>query len=174
MHIRTAEISDVQKIQKLYKAVATSGEGLARKEDEITEKYITEFLTKSLESGFIIVAENPANPDELIGEIHAYSSGIKVFNHLYSNLTIAIHPDHQGKKVGRTLFTIFLEEIGLNRPNIGKVELMLRESNERAIAFYQPLGFMIEGRLEMRIKTREGNYEADIPMGWQNPNFEFD
>jgi ribosomal protein S18 acetylase RimI-like enzyme len=174
MLIRTAEPEDVTRIQKLYKAVAASGDGLARREDEIAEKYINEFLTKSLEAGFIIVAENPENPDELIGEIHAYSPAIKVFNHLYSNLTIAVHPAHQGKKVGRTLFTIFLEEIGVNRNHIGKVELMVRESNERAIAFYQSLGFNIEGRLEMRIKTKEGNYEADIPMGWQNPNFEFD
>jgi hypothetical protein len=28
--------------------------------------------------------------------------------------------------------------------------------------------------MEMRIKTRDDNYEADIPMAWLNPNFEFD
>ena len=110
----------------------------------------------------------------MIGEIHAFTPGIEVFKHLYSNLTIAVHPDFQGKKIGRTLFTIFLEEVGLNRHYIGKVELMTRESNEKAISFYQSLGFKIEGRMEMRIKDKNGNYEADIPMGWQNPNFEFD
>jgi putative acetyltransferase len=91
-----------------------------------------------------------------------------------TDLTIAVHPEFQGKKIGRTLFTIFLEEIATNRPDIGKVELITRESNLRAIQLYQSLGFRIEGRLEMRIKTPEGNYEADIPMGWQNPNFEFE
>jgi hypothetical protein len=35
------------------------------------------------------------------------------------------------------------------------------------------MGFLIEGRLEMRIKGSDGHYEADIPMGWENPNFEF-
>lgn len=174
MHIRTAEPGDIQPIKRLYQAVAGKGDGLARKEDEITDAYIESFLTKSIETGLIIIAEHPTNPGELVGEIHAYKPGIKAFDHLYSNLTIAVHPDFQGKKVGRTLFTIFLEEIGLNRHDIGKVELMTRESNERAIAFYQSLGFKIEGRLEMRIKDKHGNYEADIPMGWQNPNFEFD
>src|SRR5688572_23021697 len=174
MHIRTAEPEDLQKIKTLYKAVAKSGDGLARKEDEITDDYVEGFLTKSLELGLIIVAEDPNNPEELVGEIHAFSPGINVFKHLYSSLTIAVHPEFQGKKIGRTLFTIFLEEIGMNRHNIGKVELITRESNEKAIAFYQSLGFKIEGRLEMRIKEKNGNYEADIPMGWQNPNFEFD
>jgi putative acetyltransferase len=91
-----------------------------------------------------------------------------------SDLTIAIHPQFQGKKIGRTLFTIFLEEIALNRPDIGKVQLFTRESNARAFHLYQSLGFRVEGRFEMQIKTPDGHYETDIPMGWRNPNFEFD
>jgi ribosomal protein S18 acetylase RimI-like enzyme len=174
MHIRTAEPDDVARIVKLYKTVARNGNGLARKEDEITDDYVRDFVDKSIEGGFIVVAEHPEIPGELVGEIHGYSPGIKAFSHLYNNVTIAVHPDFQGRKIGRTLFTIFLEEIGLNRHHIGKVELMTRESNARAIAFYQSLGFLIEGRLEMRIKDQNGNYEADIAMGWQNPNFEFD
>jgi ribosomal protein S18 acetylase RimI-like enzyme len=174
MHIRTAEPEDIQRIKNLYQAVTRSGNGLARREEEITDEYVETFVRKSLELGFIVVAEHPDVPGELVGEIHGYSPGIKVFNHLYNNLTIAVHPEFQGKKIGRTLLTIFLEEIGVNRHNIGKVELMVRESNHKAIAFYQSLGFQIEGRLEMRIKDQNGNYEADIPMGWQNPNFEFD
>jgi ribosomal protein S18 acetylase RimI-like enzyme len=51
--------------------------------------------------------------------------------------------------------------------------LIARESNQKAIDLYQSMGFLIEGRLEMRIKSLDGHYEADIPMGWQNPNFEF-
>jgi ribosomal protein S18 acetylase RimI-like enzyme len=86
---------------------------------------------------------------------------------------LVVDPDFQGKKIGRTILMIFLDEIVKNRPDIGKVELIARESNQRAIALYQSVGFLIEGRLEMRIKAADGYYEADIPMGWQNPNFEF-
>jgi ribosomal protein S18 acetylase RimI-like enzyme len=173
MQIRTAEISDLARIKTLYEAVAHTGGGIARNEAEITEEYIDNFLKKSIERGFIIVAENPANAHELIGEMHAYTPGIEVFEHVFSDLTIAVHPDFQGKKIGRTLFGIFLEEVALNRHDIGRVELIVRESNTRAIKLYQSLGFRIEGRLEMRIKTKDG-YEADIPMAWQNPNFLFD
>lgn len=174
MHIRTAEPEDLLKIKQLYKEVAIQEGGIARLEHEITEAYIEDFLKKSLESGFILVAEHPENPEELIAEMHAYKPGPRVFDHILSELTIVVHPAFQGKKLGRTLFTIFLEEIGLNRPDIGRVELIARESNQKAIQFYQSFGFRIEGRLEMRIKTPQKTYEADIPMWWQNPNYEFD
>ena len=174
MNFRTAAHEDIESIRELYKSVAAVSGGLARESDEITEEYVKNFVEKSIDNGLIIVAEHPTQEGKLIGEIHAYSPGIKVFRHVFSNLTIAVHPDFQGKKIGRTLFTIFQEEIALNRQDIARVELITRESNEKAIRFYQAIGFKIEGRLEMRIRTTDNHYEADIPMSWQNPNFEFD
>ena len=173
MHFRTADIDDFSKIKLLYKEVAQHEGGIARLENEITDDYIENFLKKSLATGLIIVAEHPENPETLIAEVHAYKPGIKTFEHILGDLTLVVHPAFQGKKVGRTIFTIFLEEIARNRPDIGKVELIARESNQKAIALYESLGFSIEGRLEMRIKTSHGAYEADIPMGWQNPIYEF-
>jgi ribosomal protein S18 acetylase RimI-like enzyme len=173
MRYRTATIEDLDRLVKLYQAVASTEGGIARLEHEITTEYVLNFLEKSLETGLIIVGENPDDTNELMAEIHAYKPGIQVFDHVLSDLTIVVHPDFQRKKIGRTILTIFLEEIGRNRPDVGRVELIARESNEKAIALYQSLGFLIEGRLEMRIKTPDRHYEADIPMGWQNPNFDF-
>jgi len=172
MKYRIADVDDLPALIKLYKAVARAEDGIARLEHEITEDYVLNFIHKSLGTGLIIVGEDPNDPTELIAEIHAYKPGIKVFDHVLSDLTIVVHPQHHGKKIGRTLFTIFLEEVARNRPDIGKVELIARESNLKAIALYQSLGFRIEGRLEMRLKTTKLAYEADIPMGWQNPNYE--
>jgi ribosomal protein S18 acetylase RimI-like enzyme len=173
MRYRTATIEDLDRLVKLYQAVARTEGGIARLEPEITPEYVSGFLEKSLATGLIIVGENPDNENELIAEIHAYKAGIQVFDHVLSDLTIVVHPSFQKKKLGRTILTIFLEEVGRNRPDIGRVELIARESNEKAIALYQSLGFLIEGRLEMRIRTTDRHYEADIPMGWQNPNYEF-
>jgi len=173
MHIRNAVEEDCSSIKQLYRHVARQGSGLAREEAEITDEYIEHVFTRSSTAGLILVVEHPDKADELIGEIHAYRPGPRVFDHVLSHLTIAIHPDFQGKKIGRTLMTIFLEEIGLHHPDIGKVELIARESNQHAIRFYQSLGFLIEGRMEMRLKSADGLFEADIPMAWQNPNFEF-
>ena len=174
MHIRNAVAEDLGQIKELYTQVTGNGTALARAKEEITTEYIENFLTRSIGSGLILVAEHPEKPGELIAEIHACNPGPAVFRHVYSDLTVVVHPSFQRKKIGRTIFMIFLEEIGLNRPHIGRVELITRESNLRGIKFYQSLGFVIEGRFEMRIKTPDGNYEADIPMAWQNPNFEFD
>jgi len=173
MRFRTADIDDLNRLIKLYKNVAREEGGIARLEHEITEDYVKDVIIKSLASGLIIVGENPDDPDELVAEIHGYKSGISVFEHVLGDVTILVHPKFQGKKIGRTILTIFLEEIGRNRMDIGKVELIAREGNMKAIQLYQSLGFRIEGRLEMRIRTPDRNYEADIPMGWQNPNFEF-
>ena len=173
MRFRTADIDDLQRVIKLYKAVARHGDGIARLEHEITEDYVKNFILKSLATGIIIVCEHPEDPNELIAEVHGYKAGPAVFDHVLGDVTILVHPQFQGKKIGRTILTIFLEEIGQNRADIGRVELIARESNMKAIEFYQSLGFKIEGRLEMRIRTVDRNYEADIPMGWQNPNFEF-
>jgi ribosomal protein S18 acetylase RimI-like enzyme len=174
MQFRTAQIEDWPKIKQLHLEVAKQKDGIARWEHEVTDEYVKEFMHKALDGGLMIVGEHPEAPDQIIGEIHAAKSSVHVFSHLLSDLTIAVHPDFQGQKVGRMLFNIFLEEILTNRPDIGKIELFTRESNVRAISLYQSLGFVIEGRLEMRIKTPDGNYEADIAMGLQNPNFEFD
>lgn len=173
MHIRTAAIEDLPKIKTLYEAVARVEGGIARTANEITDDYVRHFLEKSIDDGLILVVEHPEDQEVLIAEMHAYRPGPAVFSHVLSNLTIVVHPDFRGRKIGRTIFTIFLEEVGLNRQDIGRVELVVRESNQSALKFYQSFAFRIEGRLEMRIRTPEGNYEADIPMAWQNPNFEF-
>lgn len=174
MRYRIADLNDLQRIVNLYRAVARVEGGIARLEQEVTEEYVRHFITESVASGLIIVAEHPENADELVGEIHGYKAGPFVFDHVLGDVTLAVHPEHQGRKIGRTILTIFLEEIANNRADIGKVELVTREGNERALSLYQSMGFRIEGRLEMRIRTPERTYEADIPMGWQNPNFEFD
>ena len=172
MRYRIADIDDLHSLITLYQAVARTENGIARLESEITEEYVKDFLINSLATGLVIVGENPDNETELIASVHAYKKGARVFDHVLGDLTLVVHPQFQGKKIGRTIFTIFLEEIGRNRPDIGKVELITRESNTKAIALYQSLGFLVEGRLEMRIKTTQGAYEADIPMGWRNPNYE--
>jgi ribosomal protein S18 acetylase RimI-like enzyme len=174
MHFREAQLEDIPRILALYKEVALHPGGLARLEHEVTESYVSGFVEQSARHGLIIVCEDPENSDRLVAEVHAYRSALSVFNHVYSGLSIVVHPDFQGKKIGRTIFTIFLQEIATNRSDIGKVELVTREGNAKAINLYLSLGFVIEGRMEMRIKTPEGRYEADIPMGWTNPNFEFD
>lgn len=174
MHFRTAELSDIPRLVQLHRDVARVSGGIARLEEEVTEDYVRHFVEKSLANGLIIVGEDEKDPNVLVADIHAWKIGLKSFSHVLSNLTLAVHPDHQGKGIGRMIFMILLDEIVRNRQDIGKVELYTSENNKRAISLYQSLGFLIEGRMEMRYKNHEGMFEADIPMGWQNPGFEFE
>ncbi len=150
----------------LYRTVAAVEGGLARTAEEITADYVSHFVQKSLARGVFLVARQP-DTQEIIGEIHAYDLGPKVFAHVLGELTIAVHPRHQGRGVGKALFTAFLHHVSTERPDILRVELIARESNQKAIAFYQKLGFRIEGKFAGRIRSVQGGYEADIPMAWQ-------
>lgn len=169
MRFRKGKLEDLNAIKLLYKEVAKRSGGIARTEEEVTDEYVRGFLEKSIERGLILVIENPDEPSQLIGEIHAYKSPLLIFDNTLGSLTLALHPDFQGKKLGSMIFRMFLDEITNNRPDILRVELWVRESNMRGQRLYQSLGFKVEGRMEKRIKNSDGSYEADIPMGWINP-----
>jgi len=167
---RPATFQDVAAIYDLYREVARRSGGIARKEEEITMEYIEENLEKALATGFCFVIEHPENTAEVIAEIHCRPLGPRAFRHVLGELTIAIHPDFQGKGVGKTIFSQLLDVIRRTRPDIYRVELVTSEFNVGGQVLYQRLGFVVEGRMEGRIQTRHG-MEADIPMAWFNPNY---
>lgn len=173
MHFRTAEPKDIPALLQLYLNVAQLG-NFARTVEEISVGYVQDFVSRSLQEGLIIVAENPDQPNELVGEIHATKPDSGSSKHVLRDLTIAVHPSFQQKGLGKTMLRIFLEEVMHHRQDVGKVELVVNESNANALKLFQSFEFLIEGRLEMHRRNPDKSYEAEIPMGWQNPTFEFD
>lgn len=169
--IRHANSSDFNKIYSLYKNVAEKTTGVARSPAEITEKYVQDSIKNSAETGIELVIENPETKVEIIAEIHCYKLVPKVFSHILGELTIVTDPEFQGKGIGRMIFTHLLELITNQRPDILRVELIARESNIKAIKFYEQIGFKAEGKLEKRIRNSQDNFEADIPMAWFNKNY---
>lgn len=168
--LRAATEDDQDEIVALYRRVAATTGGLARSADEITSGYVMGFLARSLETGIVLVAvegrgEDGA-PPRIVGEIHAWRGPLEVFAHVLGELTVAVLPEAQGRGVGRMLFAELLRIVRESWPDIERVELITRESNARAIALYESLGFQREGRLEGRIRRADGGLEADIPMGW--------
>ncbi len=163
--IKNGAEADIDAIFSLYQKVTSVESGLARTKDEITIEYISSFVHKSIRSGIIFIAVDETT-SAIVGEIHCYCSGIGVFAHVLGELTIAVDPVYQGKGIGRILFEKLLDTVINERPEILRIELIARESNTRAISFYESLGFKIEGRFEKRIQSANGAYEADIPMAW--------
>ena len=169
--IRQCIADDKPKILELYRKVARRSGGIARSESEITMEYISNFTQEALNSGVHFVAEAPANPHTVIGEIHGYKMVPKVFDHVISELTVAVDPDFHGRGIGKLLFRFFLEHIRKNRPDVLRVELVTQESNARALSLYTSVGFVTEGRLQHRIRMRGETLDADIPMAWFNPSY---
>ena len=187
--LRPANAADGNSISTLYKKVIRISGGLARREEEVTGKYVADFIEKSRAHGLQFVATDGTH---IVGEIHCYKTGIACFDHLLGELTIAVDPDYQGRGVGKALFMAVMSEVKENRKDILRIELLTGESNKRAIAFYQSLGFIIEGRMPNRYKlgpadlahigtppapgtlgttSTPASFDADIPMAWMNPNF---
>ena len=190
--LRPADVTDLDAISTLYKKVIRISGGLARREEEITGEYVAGFIEKSRENGIHLVATDDKC---IVGEIHCYKPGLQCFDHLLSDLTVAVDPDYQGLGIGKALFTGLLNEVKENRKDILRIELLTGETNKRAIAFYQSIGFTIEGRMPGRYRMGPADlaqiggspapgassvpgttptppsFDADIPMAWMNPNF---
>lgn len=169
--IRRARLDDLDELQELLAKVAASPtSNLARKPAEITDAFVMGIVGRGDDGGLTLLAVEGAAGDGsggvLVGVIYAWPGHLEVFSHVLGELTIAVDPDLQGRGVGRALFAELLRIVRDELPAIERIELVTRESNSRGIAFYESLGFRREGRLERRIRGRDGTPEADIPMGW--------
>ena len=162
MEIRESSTQDLDAVFALYQRVAETPGGLARLVDEISPGYVSGFLERAHESGLSLVS---VDDGRIVGEIHAYSPQLYCFSHVWSELTIAVDPSAQGQGIGRALFVEFMRRVDA-RDGLDRVELIARESNQRAIEFYKTLGFRQEGRFEARIRNVDNSVEADIPMAW--------
>jgi len=163
--VETPSQADLAGILGLYRAVAAIPGGLARTVEEITPDYVAHFLLRSLAAGVILVARCP-DSGSILGAVHAYVPEPSVFSHVLGDLTIAIHPDAQGRGIGRQLVEGFLATVVSQRPEIRRIELIARESNRKAIDLYRKLGFVEEGCLVDRIQSVGGGFEADVAMAW--------
>lgn len=166
--IRRGRLDDAPAIRQLYRAVAATPGGIARAPDEVTAEYVAEFVASSLRRGVLLVAEVPGL-GALAGELHAWRSDLRVFDHVLGDLTVAVHPSAQGRGVGRQLFAALIDIVTRELPGVTRIELVAQESNERALRLYESAGFRREGKLVGRIRAPRGGLEADIPMAWLRP-----
>lgn len=160
--VRPARPDEGASVADLYRRVAAVPGGIAREVDEIYDDEVSGWIVHACETGAAYVAEQGG---VLIGVIHCSSLKLRLFTHMLGNLTIGIDPAWQGKGVGRALFTALMTYVREKRPDISRVELMVRESNIGGRKLYAAMGFVEEGRMRARPMTR-GVIEDDIPMAW--------
>ncbi|MFL5295102.1 MAG: GNAT family N-acetyltransferase [Phenylobacterium sp.] len=160
--VRAATPADAAAILDLHVAAASQGGGLAREPDEMDLATIEAALAKPFLNGVALTAWIDG---ALAGEIHASRLGPRQFAHNLIDLTIAVHPDFQGRGVGAALFAALFAEAGKLTPAIERVELFCREGNAGAIRLYVRLGFVVEGRFPRRVRLKDGTLEDDLAMG---------
>ncbi len=159
--IRRTTRDDAGGLLELYRAAGESG-GLARRLHEVEPRHIAYYLDHSLNTGLSLVA---VDAGRILGELHGWPMEPEQFAHVLSDVTIAVHPDAQGRGVGRRLFDAFMARVRTDMPHIRRIELGCRESNVRAIRLYESVGFIAEGRLKNRVYDPAGFYEDDLLMG---------
>ncbi|TAE26013.1 MAG: GNAT family N-acetyltransferase [Cytophagales bacterium] len=168
MTIRPATLADVPTLTELHRLIAQTPGGIIRTPKEVTLAYITETLEACLANGLALVAEKDGR---MVGDIHAHTPSVRAFRHLLSDLTIVVHPAEQGRGTGAALFGEFLRQVERDFTHILRVELFVRETNTRAVAFYERLGFRQQGRHENKILNAEGGLETPLEFAWFNPAF---
>ncbi|WP_319205301.1 GNAT family N-acetyltransferase [uncultured Ilyobacter sp.] len=162
MIVRLGKIEDIEGIKNLYKNAAYEGSGLPILKNEVTTEYVEGFVKKAIDSGIIVVAEVEG---KIIGELHGCRENFHLFDHVINNINIAVLREYRGMGLGKSLFKYFFKKVN-KKKDIMRLEVLVRESNPRAIYFYEKVGFIREGRLRGRIKNFKGELEADIMMGW--------
>lgn len=83
---------------------------------------------------------------------------------------IAVHPDFQGRGVGKALMTEMLHQAD-NWLNLVRIELSVAADNTGAIALYEKFGFVLEGQSRFDIFTA-GRYGHSNRMARMRPGFE--
>lgn len=163
-NLRRSTQDDAAAILAVYKAAARQGGGILRREDEVTETYVVHNIANSLATGLSLLAERDG---VCVGELHGWARPVRQLAHVLSDVSIAVDPAAQGLGVGRLLFENFIATVRTDMPHIRVIELYCREDNARAIALYQSMGFVLEGRLVNRVALDNGTYKDDLLMGLQ-------
>lgn len=162
LFLRPTAPADAVALLALYKDVAaTPNSGLARNRDEVDRDYVAAFAGLGDPLGISIAA---FDAQALAGEIHAVRMRPRQFHHVLTDLTVAVHPDAQGRGVGSRLFAALFEAASRCAPPITRIELVARTGNAAAIRLYERLGFRAEGRFTGRVRLPDGSIEDDIPM----------
>ena len=159
VRIRHARTGDAELLAQAEYDTASEQEGLlAAKPNEIPVSAFRNKIAELDSEGLYIVMEVGNRP---VAHLFLGPLGLSSTRHV-SQLTIVVHPGHTGKGYGKALMKYSIDW-ARSSDQVEKIELHVRSTNQRAIAFYESFGFVLEGRLKNRIKLQNG-YADDICM----------
>ena len=128
---------------------------------ELTRVAFEQNIVELGPSGRYVVAEKDG---KIVGHAFLEPMGLQAIAHVF-RLTIVVHPGYLGEGIGTALMRDLMEW-ATHTPRVGKIELLVRATNERAIHLYSKLGFVEEGRFRNRVRLPGGSFVDDIGMAW--------
>jgi ribosomal protein S18 acetylase RimI-like enzyme len=159
--IRIARVEDAERICAAEVETARTPGKLVSHPHELKVESFASKIAEVRERGRYIVAEKDGRP---VGHAVLEPMSLKRVSHVL-RLTIVVHPGFERQGVGHALMKDLVDWATAN-PAVEKIELLVRASNEGAIALYRNFGFVEEGRLVKRLKLEDGSFLDDIAMGW--------
>ena len=161
--IRPGTQTDIQSIENLFEHITAQRNKQLEIPEQLTHDHVAFVVNSALQNGLIFVAEDT---NQIIGSVLAYAEKAEDIDHILSELSIAVHPEHQRQGIGRALMCHLLHEVQAKHQNIMCVELTVRTSNVHALQLYQSLGFKKEAG-----QQETDSADPDILMVWDNPTF---
>ena len=128
--------------------------------DELTRAAFEQKIVELGASGRYIAAKD----GKIIGHALLDPMGLHALAHVF-RLTVVVHPGYPGSGIGTALMRALLDWAE-RTPRVGKIELLVRSTNERAIRLYSKLGFVEEGRFKNRIRLPDNTFVDDLAMAW--------
>lgn len=161
--IRNAEPEDAKQMIALVRQMDEESVFLTREPGEFD-------LSEEDEKAFILSQKEAANARMLIAEkgdriiaICGASFGRKQRYRHAGEVSVAVMKACWGIGIGRALMEEQIKWLGEN--GVTKVNLQVDTKNRRALALYQSLGFVVEGRQARERKLQDGSYRETYWMG---------
>lgn len=161
MRIRRAQRKDAAVLARAEAETARIPGLLVQRPGEIPAAAFAEKIGALRKAGRYVVAEERGN---VIA--HAFLDPMRLLanRHVYQ-LNIVVHPGFGGRGVGAALMSDLMSWAQAGS-KVGKIELLVRSTNTRAIALYRRFGFAREGRLVGRVRLPGGKLVDDLAMAW--------
>jgi putative acetyltransferase len=162
IEIREALEIDAPILCAAEKAIVRTPGRLISHPDELDEaKFRAKIidLQKAHNGRYVVAVQN----NEVIGHAFLDPLPLKAVSHV-CHLTIAVHEGHQGQGIGEKLLNHLINWARANTA-VEKIELHVRDINQRAIRLYEKCDFKEEGRWKKRVKLGPDQYCDDVAMG---------
>ena len=159
--IREAIAKDAPILTAAEQETAESPGLLVSRPHELTVESFETKIAELSKVGRYIVAEKD---DAIVGHALLGPLPLEAIAHVF-RLTIVVHPGFRGQGIGEALMRDLMDWVQ-QTPRAGKIELLVRSTNVRAIRLYEKLGFIEEGRFRKRISLPNGSFIDDIAMAW--------